>query len=287
MLLLPVITIVVYASTFDKRSYASVSAGALNFVKTYLCGHTQDEDSVVSAVLAIQEIPDILPEECLEFSHEPKQRHLASGVDEVVVVDNKYVVPIITPGTSGFSVASWAHGDSAYTPTHDGVGKWVDASEIADVGVGQVPRKGSVAMCSNISKPSQTYVLCQDVVEVKNHRRIGTHLHEQYVRSVVATLKVTFGCPQDNAANNLAVRRSAKHLMVRHTVRHTDIARIIDRVVAGVFIPNEYELFAAKMKSSNTTKELRRELNNARPQSFWQKFWHPFSRGRQGLEEKV
>lgn len=284
MLFLPILVTAVFLSGIEKEQYTAVYRSSRDAVCTYLLGHTVDRPGVVTAVLAIREVPDILSEECLEFSHEPKQRHVAHGVDEVVVVDNDYVVPIITPENYNFSVASWVDDTTQARPLE--AGTWNEIQDIPDIARGQVPVAGSVATCSDISRANQVFVRCQDVVEVKNHRRIGTHKHEDYVRSVVATLKVTFGCPAENAANKLAVRRSAKHIMLRHTVRHTDIARIIDRVVAGVFIPNEHELLAAQMMQSNTNRRLRDELQFAGPQSFWQQLWHPFTRGRYGLEER-
>jgi len=285
MFFIPLIAVTALLTGVEKEQYAAVYRSARLAVCTYLLGHTVDTPEVVTAVLAIRDIPDILSEECIEFSHEPKQRHVAHGVDEVVVVDNNYIVPIITPENYNFSVASWVDGDTAQQNTRE-TGAWNEMQDVADIAKGQVPQAGSVATCSNLDRANQVFVRCQDVVEVKNHRRIGTHQHEVYLRSVVATLKVTFGCPADNAANRLAVRRNAKHIMLRHTVRHTDIARIIDRVVAGVFIPNEHEILAARMMQSNTNSRLRHELQFAGPQSFWAKLWHPFTRGRYGLEDR-
>ncbi len=132
--------------------------------------------------------------------------------------------------------------------------------------------------------PTSVYRVCQDVVEVKAHRRIATQDRGQYAATVVSEIKNRLGCPQPNEANRLAARRMAGNIMTRHGVRPAHQRYVIERIVAGVFVPDEADLDAARMLSSRTMRELREELGDAGPPNAWSelfnKIFHPFTRRR-------
>jgi len=72
-------------------------------------------------------------------------------------------------------------------------------------------------------------------IKEKRHKRISKHKKHQYVADVVAETRVRFGCPKDNDANRLAVRRFCMHLMYNHGVRPTHVGKVIDDVVEMIF----------------------------------------------------
>lgn len=126
--------------------------------------------------------------------------------------------------------------------------------------------------------PSSVYTCCQDVIEVKSHRRLPHAQRGNYVASVVSEIKNKLGCPAANAANLLAVRRMANNIMRNHGVRPTHIRSVIEVIIAGVFVPDEMDLSAAKMLQSVGVKELREELSDAGPKSVWTQLFNPFKR---------
>lgn len=126
--------------------------------------------------------------------------------------------------------------------------------------------------------PSSVYRVCQDVVEVKAHRRLPFHPHArgEYAASVVSEIKNRLGCPAPNAANLLAARRLALNAMCKHGVRPTHQREVIEKIIAGVFIPDENDLVGAKMLASVATANLRAEVSDAGPRSAWYELFHPF-----------
>jgi len=72
-------------------------------------------------------------------------------------------------------------------------------------------------------------------VKEKRHRRIGTHKKHAYASDVIAECRVRFGCPSNNPANRLAVRRYAMNLMYSHGLRPTHVCRVIDDIVEMIF----------------------------------------------------
>jgi len=137
----------------------------------------------------------------------------------------------------------------------------------------------AVVKSAVVAGPSRNFTICQDVVEVKNHRRVHKHMQEAYVYSVVAEIKNRLGVPKNNAANLLAVRRMANQIMVKHGVRPTHIRRAIELIVAGVFIPDDYDIQGARIRASNIVKDRVDDFENASPKTFWQSLWKSFSRG--------
>jgi len=134
------------------------------------------------------------------------------------------------------------------------------------------PPGGTVV--DNISnKPSSVYRACQDVVEVKNHRRINARNRGNYVAAVVSEIKNRLGPVCPTAANKLVVRRMANNIMQRHGVRPTHIREIIERVTAGVFVMDSEDLLGARMLASNVTGDLRAEVDDAGPRTAWGEVW--------------
>jgi len=72
-------------------------------------------------------------------------------------------------------------------------------------------------------------------VKEKRHRRIGTHKKHNYASDVIAECRVRFGCPINNPANRMAVRRYSMNLMYAHGLRPTHVCRVIDDIVEMVF----------------------------------------------------
>lgn len=132
--------------------------------------------------------------------------------------------------------------------------------------------------------PSSVFRVCQDVIEVKQHRRIRTKHRGKYVAVVVSEIKNRLGCPMPTEANLLAVRRMAKNIMDKHGLRPTHVRVAIESVIAGVFVPDEYDERSAKVLGSNTIRALRDNLYDSAPKSVyrkaWDAIWHPFMHRR-------
>jgi len=82
-------------------------------------------------------------------------------------------------------------------------------------------------------------------IRVVEHRRV--HNKGGYVRCMVADAKNRFGCPNDNKANRLAVRKYILDAMQRHGVRPTHIANVLPIAIELVFHKSEMELRAEEM----------------------------------------
>jgi len=125
-------------------------------------------------------------------------------------------------------------------------------------------------------QPSSVYRICQDVVEVKRHRRLPHTRSGDYVAAVVSEIKTRLGCPPANAANLLAVRRMANNICSNHGLRPTHAREAVELIVAGVFVPDAPDLRAAKILQSLSMASLREELEAAKPISVWSSLLHPF-----------
>jgi hypothetical protein len=121
--------------------------------------------------------------------------------------------------------------------------------------------------------PSSVFRVCQDVVEVKEHRRVPKRNRGNYVAAVVSQIKNVLGVPQQTAANRLVVRRMANNIMRQHGVRPTHIREHIELVIAGVFVPDAHDQRGAEVLASNRVSKLRSELNNAGPQTWLGRWW--------------
>lgn len=129
----------------------------------------------------------------------------------------------------------------------DGQVNLLHPSELVDFSA-QIPDVTSLVVSTPNSSPS----LVRDGMELemtpikeKRHRRIGTHKRYSYASDVIAECRVRFGCPSNNPANRLAVRRFAVNVMYTHGCRVTHVAKIIDDIVEMVFQESD-ELRASK-----------------------------------------
>jgi len=118
------------------------------------------------------------------------------------------------------------------------------------------------------SLATKVFVVKQDVIEVEKHRRLNRRRRGEYIGSVVSDIKNRLGCPTDNAANRLAVRRMANNIMNKHGVRPTHIRSTIEVVISGVFIPDNEDILAAAIDNSLIAATQKRRLRSAGPQSW-------------------
>jgi len=273
-MLIGLLPVIIYPFTFSASDYSDAYFGISRFVSVYLLCHADDEENVVSATRQLLVEHDELSVECLEFTHLPKQHHMTTGVDEVIVIDNTVTIEgVVDPVPAVAEETTDVRDVVVYVPV--------------EIPAGNPPVVGDAQEnlgCNDTA--SRNYTICQDVVEVKNHRRVHKHMQEAYVYSVVAEIKNRLGVPKHNAANLLAVRRMANQIMVKHGVRPTHIRRSIELVIAGVFIPDDHDILGAKVRASNIVRARVVDYENAAPRSFWQRMWLSFSRG-EIREEKV
>jgi len=94
----------------------------------------------------------------------------------------------------------------------------------------------------------------------KCHRRV--HRRVPYAIQLTRQLKIRFGVPKDTSADRAAVRRAAIKIMTQHGVRYTEQRRIIERAVAGVFIPDHEDVFAKKMLNTTIAREMMRQYDD-------------------------
>jgi len=273
-------------SQIDRGSYPQAVNQAIDFVRRYLLCATVDEDHIMDVIAAVRRTPDILAEECLDFTHDPRQVHVANGPDEIVIIDNgnvdstHSVVPTLNvdaPHLDGMPLGEDLAMNEAENPEVVPEAPAAIEAVVPEVEVQPIPE----------GRATRNYTVCQDVVEVKNHRRVNWKLSGDYVPCVVSEIKNRLGVPKSNAANELAVRRMALQIMTKHGVRPTHIRMYIEVIIQGVFIPDEHDLLAAEMKASNTARNLHHQHQNAGPQSVWQRVGALFRRDRcRGLEER-
>nr|QNM36905.1 hypothetical protein [Forsythia suspensa tombusvirus] len=121
--------------------------------------------------------------------------------------------------------------------------------------------------------PTGVFRLCQDVVEVKQHRRIRKGHRGDYAASVVREIKNRLGTPRQTEDNFLAVRRMANNIMEKHGLRPSHVGEVIERVIAGVFIPDDEDQVRAEMLASLELIALRRRLESAGPSTAYQRLW--------------
>jgi hypothetical protein len=82
-------------------------------------------------------------------------------------------------------------------------------------------------------------------IDEKVHRRVRRPV--SYSQRVIAEVKVRFETPTYTLANRKAVRAFAAEIMKKHGVRYTEARRLMPNIVAAVFIPDKWELKAARM----------------------------------------
>jgi hypothetical protein len=250
-----------------------------DFASKWICCDGVDDESVVENVRRVITSNGCLAEEFVEFTHSPKQQHRTIRPNAVDVFENEL------PSTqqqqpandneNGHPVAV----DEAPTVVVEVVipldAEPVDAivvrprGQLAIVAPVQPPNQPIVAEELVVPSASLVFTTCQDVVEVKNHRRVATKGRGFYQAAVVGEIKNKLGLPKLTEANKLVVRRMAHNIMTRHGVRPTHIRMSIEKIVAGVFIPDQYDVESAEMLASDAVRDLRERVNNAGPRNGW------------------
>ena len=261
------------------------------FFERWVCCATVDYDDVLDAVRAVRINPDCLAEECVGYTHDPVQRHLTSVPEEIVIADNQFdeVRSVDNLEKIPFSVVC-----NDLSPlvldTKDALGLYLDmpTSEVDDVTVADVATDSAIDIMaaevivnSGMKKPSLVFKNCQDVVEVKRHRRLPHQRRGDYVACVVSEVKNRMGCPKPTAANQLAVRRMVHNICGQHCIRATHERGVIEVIVAGVFTPDEHDLLGARMLGSNAVHDLVEEITDPKPKNVWQQWVGRFT-GRRG-----
>jgi len=145
--------------------------------------------------------------------------------DEEQIGDSPYAAPSVTPiMESGPSSVCGTAPDGAYNP---------------------------------VETPTIRYDL--DPIDEKNHRRVRKKI--PYMQAVIAEIKVRFGTPTNTPANDRAIRRFASEIMRKHGVRHSEVRRLLPSVVSAAYIPDKWELRAARMLAAPGVSVLRTELS--------------------------
>jgi hypothetical protein len=258
-----------------------------DFIERWICCGRVDDDDVVFDLATVRKNPDCLAESIIAYTHDPIVRHVSAEPAEIWAVDNEVCElmdqaqadPAEAPGPCGAD----AGGEGSTDPHTDAMVVYVPVEAVAARPAAEpVQIRAEVEEAgvneNAITGPSSVYRVCQDVVEVKRHRRLPHPKRGDYVACIVSDIKNRLGCPAPNAANLLAVRRMAKNSIEGHGLRPTHARTVIEKVIAGVFVPDEYDLASAKILQSVGMRDLRAELNNAGPRSVWHDLFHPFER---------
>jgi hypothetical protein len=95
----------------------------------------------------------------------------------------------------------------------------------------------------------------KDPVEEKQHRRVRNK--KLYSQCVIAEVKVRFGTATRTVANERAVARFASEIMRKHGLRHTEARKLLPTIVQCIFVPDQWELHAAKLSSCSLASERR------------------------------
>lgn len=95
--------------------------------------------------------------------------------------------------------------------------------------------------------PIETNIVRYDMepIDEKVHRRV--HRRMPYQQRVLAEVKVRFETPSYTQANRKAVRAFAAEIMKKHGIRYSEARRMMPDIVAATFIPDKWELKAARM----------------------------------------
>jgi hypothetical protein len=81
-------------------------------------------------------------------------------------------------------------------------------------------------------------------------RRIRKGCRGQFIREVVAAVKLRLGTPKCTMANRRAVQRVAREEMRDYNLRHTVAASVIPLIVEAAFVPSKWEMQAATVGAS-------------------------------------
>jgi len=251
-----------------------------DFIERWICCGRVDDASVVDDVCMVRANPDTMAEQYIDYNHDPEERHIThqptalvitnngDNVEELwddsVVIMNEEKASVVdnmvltTPKLDEQNIAEFQKFPLETSPISS-------SDDEASYGIPVVPEG-----------PSSVYRICQDVVEVKRHRRLPHQHRGDYVASVVSDIKNRLGCPNPTEANKLAVRRMANNICNQHGVRPSHMRVVVEVIIAGVFVPDDADLRSAKILASVSVEGLRTEINNAGPTNAWYDLFHPF-----------
>jgi len=269
-----------------------------DFTSKWICCDGVDDESVIENVRRIVDIHDCLAEELVEFTHSPKQHHRTIRPADEDVFENK--LPLTQQHTPASNNKDGHLVEADVAPAQEVVVAVPQDVEPVDAIVEFLP--GQLVVTAPLQEPvrpveveelvaptsSLVFTTCQDVVEVKNHRRIATKGRGFYEAAVVGEIKNKLGLPKVTEANKLVVRRMAHNIMVRHGVRPTHIRMSIEKIVVGVFIPDRYDVESAEMLASDAVRDLREQVCSAGPKNGWSQIAEMFRFGfRRGNTSRV
>lgn len=286
-----------HTATYVKDRTLRVIDDVFNFTDKWVCCNGVDDESVVENVQRIRDMQDGLAEEYLEFNHQAKMRHYTTQPTVIDIIDNEQPEMVMAQPATESSIGPNDRSAQMTTTmvgtalsTHFVVGD-VMVPIITDDSVvvygttcldGHGPTSTPVVTLDTPSgdhspgseaqgteNPTLVYTICHDVIEVKNSRRVATNGRHFYNAAVVAEIKNKLGLPKCTEANKLVVRRMARNIMEKHGVRPTHIRQSIEKVVAGVFVPDQYDIEASAMLSSNAVTDLRSQVNDSGPKNGW------------------
>jgi len=237
----------------------------MEFIRTWLCCETRDDPEVLREIADVRSHPDRLAEQCIEYTHDPVERHVTTVAPVAVYMDNDFQCPLYVRPAQPPSPAG---GMPLVVDTKEALGLLPSGQQ--DV-VRVVRSQPDPTTFLDDEAPSKVYVLKQDVVEVARHRRLPHQNKGNYVAVMVDGYKTRLGCPAPTAANKLMVRRMAYNDMIKHGLRPCHTRGVVEQIIAGVFVPDEYDLLGAKMLASNRVGSLRAEVMDAAPTNVWQR----------------
>lgn len=249
-----------------------------DFTSLWVCCLGEDDASVLDKIRDVTTLHDDLAETFLEYTHDSKRHHHTTEPVSVDIVDN--MLPLTPQPTPETQFENGHLDEVPQDPTIVVVAvilpddEPVVAEEVAHAhqpveveGVTNRPERGEDQVPPG---PSQVFTVCQDVIEVKNHRRVATNGRNYYEAAVVAEIKNKMSLAKPTAANKLAVRRMADNIMRKHGLRPSHVREHIEFIIAGVFIPDKYDIKAAQMLASNDVADRWDEIANAGPRNGWQ-----------------
>jgi len=241
-----------------------------------------DEEDVIAYIIEVRENPDCMAVECVGYTHDPIVSHLTGRPDRIAVVDNMLLSAREVRDVGEITQVNECVVESPSSKT--GVALHSQCNDVVQVTTGLVADIATATaeevldaeevVNSGLSKPSSVYRVCQDVVEVKHHRRLPHSSKGKYVAASVSEIKNRLGCPKPTEANKLAVRRMAFNNATQHGIRPTHLRVVIEQIVAGVFVPDDHDLMAARALASNTQSVLEDELRNAQPKGAWTRLFN-------------
>lgn len=78
----------------------------------------------------------------------------------------------------------------------------------------------------------------------------GKRRRKLYMAHVISAIKIKMGTPERTAANRMVVRRMATDMMSEHGLRPAHQKRVIDLIIAGVFVPDCFEVNAREWEAN-------------------------------------